>query len=312
MASTNTITQTSPKVAGATEIMANEVLAGVTFQKFKNVPATRDKFRMWNGSTTGMIQAYSDSPSETGGVTVSDEEFTIVKKSVFHAVPYDKFKDTEFNLSISNLKAQGLPSDFVAFVARDTGAKASELAENEIWNSEGGLTGDPTGLEGIRALIRTNLTAASKIDQIITGTTANDDPTDSTKINAILGRVVGALPKELVAAKAKLRIYMNQTVNDAYYRFLSGVAATNIPQNNALVYQNYTIEIIPNLSDAAIVVAKPENINVSLAVSGDLTALDVIDMYALGGGNKARIVGNWGYGVGIATTDFALFEYNPA
>ena len=310
MASTNTITQTSPKVAGATEIMANEVLAGVTFQKFKNVPATRDKFRMWNGSTSGMIQAYSDSPSETGGVTVADEEFTITKKSVFHAVPYDKFKDTEFNLSISNLKAQGLPSDFVAFVARDTGAKASELAENEIWNSEGGLTGDPTGLEGIRALIRTNLTAASKTAQIVTSTTL--DPTDATKIDDVLAALVATFPKEIVANKAKFRIYMNQTVNDAYYRFLSGVAATNIPQNNALVYQNYVIEIIPNLSDAAIVVAKPENINVSLAVSGDLTALDVIDMYMLGGGNKARIVGNWGYGVGIATTDFALFEYSPA
>ena len=310
MASTNTITQTSPKVAGATEIMANEVLAGVTFQKFKNVPATRDKFRMWNGSTSGMIQAYSDSPSETGGVTVADEEFTITKKSVFHAVPYDKFKDTEFNLSISNLKAQGLPSDFVAFVARDTGAKASELAENEIWNSEGGLTGDPTGLEGIRALIRTNLTAASKTSQIVTSTTL--DPTDATEIDDVLAALVATFPKEIVANKAKFRIYMNQTVNDAYYRFLSGVAATNIPQNNALVYQNYVIEIIPNLSDAAIVVAKPENINVSLAVSGDLTALDVIDMYMLGGGNKARIVGNWGYGVGIATTDFALFEYSPA
>ena len=310
MASTNTITQTSPKVAGATEIMANEVLAGVTFQKFKNVPATRDKFRMWNGSTSGMIQAYSDSPSETGGVTVADEEFTITKKSVFHAVPYDKFKDTEFNLSISNLKAQGLPSDFVAFVARDTGAKASELAENEIWNSEGGLTGDPTGLEGIRALIRTNLTAASKTSQIVTSTTL--DPTDAAEIDDVLAALVATFPKEIVANKAKFRIYMNQTVNDAYYRYLSGVAATNIPQNNALVYQNYTIEIIPNLSDAAIVVAKPENINVSLAVSGDLTALDVIDMYMLGGGNKARIVGNWGYGVGIATTDFALFEYSPA
>ena len=310
MASTNTITQTSPKVAGATEIMANEVLAGVTFQKFKNVPATRDKFRMWNGSTSGMIQDYSDSPTETGGVTVADEEFTITKKSVFHAVPYDKFKDTEFNLSISNLKSQGLPSDFVAFVARDTGAKASELAENEIWNSEGGLTGDPTGLEGIRALIRTNLTAASKTSQIVTSTTL--DPTDAAEIDDVLAALVATFPKEIVANKAKFRIYMNQTVNDAYYRFLSGVAATNIPQNNALVYQNYTIEIIPNLSDAAIVVAKPENINVSLAVSGDLTALDVIDMYALGGGNKARIVGNWGYGVGIATTDFALFEYNPA
>lgn len=310
MASTNTITQTSPKVAGATEIMANEVLAGVTFQKFKNVPATRDKFRMWNGSTTGMIQAYSDSPTETGGVTVSDEEFTIVKKSVFHAVPYDKFKDTEFNLSISNLKAQGLPNDFVAFVAQDTGAKASELAENEIWNSEGGLTGDPTGLEGIRALVRTNLTAASKTSQIVTSTTL--DPTDAAEIDDVLAALVATFPKEIVAKKDKFRIYMNQTVNDAYYRYLSGVAATNIPQNNALVYQNYTIEIIPNLSDAAIVVAKPENINVSLAVSGDLTALDVIDMYALGGGNKARIVGNWGYGVGIATTDFALFEYDPA
>lgn len=310
MASTNTITQTSPKVAGATEIMANEILEGVTFQKFKNVPATRDKFRMWNGSTNSMIQTYSDAPTETGGASVTDEEFTIVKKSVFHGVPYDKFKDTEFNLSISNLKAQGLPPEFVAFVAADTGSKASEVAEDEIWNSEGGLTGDPTGLEGIRALIRTNLTAASKTSQIVTSTTL--DPTDAAEIDDVLAALVATLPKEIVGKKDRFRIYMNQTVNDAYYRYLSGVASTNIPQNNALVYQNYVIEIIPNLSDASIVVAKPENINVSLAVSGDLTALDVIDMYMLGGGNKARIVGNWGYGVGIATTDFALFEYNPA
>ena len=54
---------------------------------------------------------------------------------------------------------------------------------------------------------------------------------------------------------------------------------------------------------------KKENINVSLAVSGDLLSLDVVDQYVLGQGNKARAVGNYGYGVGIATTDFVIFEF---
>lgn len=128
MASTNTVTQTSATVSGELDIMSNVILETDVFTKFKVVPATRDKFRMWEGSVSDdMIQDYSDNPTETGTTTVSDEEFTIAKKSVFHGVPYDVFKDTEMKVSIDDLKNQTLPPKFVDVVSELTGRRRLNL-----------------------------------------------------------------------------------------------------------------------------------------------------------------------------------------
>ena len=308
MASTNTITQTSDNVSGEARIMSNVILETDVFNKFTVVPAVRDKFRMWNGSVSDdMVQAYSDSPTETGTTTLSDEEFTIIKKSIFHGVPYDIFKDTEFNVSINNLKEQGLPPAFTDMVADLVGKKAAKFAANDIYNGNGGQTGDPTGLDGIRHLAKDRLTAASLTSQIIAD--ASNNPTTAAGVKAALDAMKAVFTTDMIEEKDEFVFMMNGVVNDAWYEYLSGVAATNIPQNSALKYQNYNIEICKGLSSRAIIFGKKENINVSLAVTGDLLSLDIVDQYALGQGNKARAVGNYGYGVGVATEDWVVFEY---
>jgi hypothetical protein len=308
MASVNTITQTTPTVKRELEIMSNVILETDVFTKFKVIPAVRDKFSMFNGSVSGMSQDYSDNPTETGTTTLSDEEFTIYKGSIFHGVPYDKFKDTEFNVSISDLKSQGLPPQFVDMVSSLAGKSISKDAAVDIYNGAGGLTGDPTGkVNGLAKIIKDKLTAASLTSQIVTDATNN--PALKGGVELALAALKATFTDDVIEMKEDFVFLMNGVVNDAHYEALSEVAATNIPQASALNYLGYNIEIARGLSSRRIIFCRKENINVSLAISGDLVSLDIVDMYALGGGNKARIVGNYGYGVGIATTDFFIFEF---
>lgn len=304
LASTNTITQQSDSVESLPEIMANQLLESVTFSKFRLVPATRDKFRMWTGTMTGAIQAYANAPAESGASTVIDEEFTLIKKSVNHLVYYDSFKNTEFKLSISDLHDQGLPPEFSRFVASELGKEGTNLAEDEVWNGNGAQTGDPSTGDGFAALIVANVPGGQQILD------ATNDPTDSTKIKTVLDNLIATTTDGMVGSKSKFPIYMNQRVNDAWYEYLSGVAATNIPQSSAAKYLNWDIQIIPNLSDRRIVIGNPENMAIGMGVTGDIVDLQVTDQYTLGTGiNGARIVGNWGYAAGIATTDFCISEY---
>lgn len=304
LASVTTITQASDTVnRSLAEIMANELLEAVTFSKFKLVPATRDKFSMWTGTLSGAIIPYANAPAESGTSTVVDEEFTLIKKSVNHKVFYEEFKDTEFNLSISNLKDQGLPREFEAFIASELGKQGSNLAESELWDGNGGQTGDPTTGDGFAALILANVAANST-------TSATLDPTTLVDIEACLQAVVGEATDDMIGNKAKHKIYMNQKVNDAWYEHLSGVAATNIPQSSAMKYLTWDIEIIPNLSNRRLVIGNPDHMAVGMGVTGDLVDVQVTDLYTQGTGiNGARITGNWGYAAGIAGTDFALFEF---
>lgn len=304
LASTNTITQTSDTVNNLAEIMANELLKSVTFGKFRQVPATRDKFRMWTGTLSGAIQAYANAPAETGATTVADEEFTLIKKSVNHLVYYNEFADTEFNLSISNLKAQGLPPEFEAFVASELGKQAKNLAEDEIWNGNGAQTGDPSTGDGFAALIKANVPGGQQ------GTSGTLDPTDNTEIDDFLAALVALATDDMIGNKESYKIYMNQKVNDAWYEYLAGVAATNIPQNSAMKYFNWDIEIIPNLSNRRVIIGNPAHMAVGMGVTGDLVDLQVVDLYTQGTGiNGARMTGNWGYAAGIAATDFCIYEY---
>jgi len=308
MASTNTITQTTDTIKREQEIMSNTILETDVFTKFKVIPAVRDKFSIFTGGVSGMSQNYSDSPTESGTTTLTDEEFTIYKASIFHGVPYDKFKDTEFNVSISDLKSQGLPPKFTDMVSELAGKSVSKDAAADIYNGGGGLTGDPSGkVVGLAKLIKDKLTAASLTAQIVTDSSNN--PALASGIAAALAALKATFTETMVEEKDQFVLLMNGVVNDAHYENLSSVAATNIPQASALKFLSYDIEICKGLSSRRIIFCKKENINLALAVSGDLLSLDIVDMYALGGGNKARIVGNYGYGVGIATTDFSIFEF---
>ena len=304
LASVNTITQASDSVESLADIMANELLESVSFTKFKLVPATRDKFRMWTGTMTGAIQAYANAPAESGTSTVIDEEFTLIKKSVNHLVYYEAFKNTEFKLAISDLHDQGLPPEFEQFIASELGKEGRNTAEDELWNGNGAQTGDPATGDGFAALIVANVPGAQAVTQ------ATDDPTLSTKVETVLASLVSTATDGMIGNKSKFKIYMNQKVNDAHYEYLTGVAATNIPQNSAMKYLNWDIEIIPNLSDRRIILADPSKMAIGMGVSGELVDLQVTDLYTQGTGiNGARVVGNWGYAAGIATTDFCINEY---
>lgn len=304
LASTNTITQTSDTVESLSDIMANELIGSVSFTKFKQVPAVRDKFRMWTGTLTGAIQPYANAPAESGASTVVDQEFTLIKKSTNHLVYYNEFVDTEFNLSISNLKAQGLPPEFEQFISTQLGAQAQYTAEDELWNGNGGQTGDPVTGDGFRHLIKDAVPAGQEV------ASATLDPTNSANVEAALAALVGAATDDMIANKDKYKIYMNQKVNDAHYAALSAVAATNIPQNSALKYQNWDIEIIPNLSNRAMVIGNPDHMAIGMGVSGDLIDVQMTDLYTQGTGiNGARLTANWGYAAGIAASDFAIFEF---
>jgi len=304
LASTNTITQTSDTVESLAQIMADELLSSVTFQKFRQVPAVRDKFRMWTGTLTGAIQAYANAPAESGASTISDEEFTLIKKSVNHLVYYQEFADTEFNLSISNLKAQGLPVPFTEFLSMELGKQSRKTAEDELWNANAALTGDPATGNGFAALIKANVPAGQQ------ALTAVLDPTDAADVDAFLAALVALCTDDMIGNKSSYKMYMNQKVNDAWYEHLAGVAATNIPQNTAMKYLNWDIEIIPNISNRRVIIGNPDHMAVGMGVSGDLVDLQVVDLYTKGDGiNGARMTGNWGYAAGIAAIDFAINEF---
>lgn len=306
MASTNTITQTSDTVESLSEIMSNELLGSVSFERFRNVPAVRDKFRMWTGTLTGAIQAYANAPAESGASSVTDQEFSLIKKSTNHLVYYQEFADTEFNLSISNLKAQGLPREFEEFLASELGKEAKKTAEDELWNGNGGLTGDPATGDGFGHLIKDAVPAGQQ-------DTDNLDPTNSADVDDVLAALVALATDDMIGNKGNYKIFMNQKVNDAYYEHLATQAATNIPQNSALKYYNWDIEVIPNLSNARLIIGNPDHMAIGMGVTGDLVDVQVVDLYTKGDGiNGARLTANWGYAAGIAATDFAIFEYVPA
>lgn len=304
LASTNTVTQTNDTVEGLAEIMANELIGSVSFSRFKLVPAVADKFRMWTGSVSGAVQVFADAPPESGTVAVADEEFTLIKKSVNHLVYYSTFVNSEFNLSIANLKDQGLPPEFESFIATQIGEQGMDLAENEVWNGDAALTGDPTTGDGFRALVKANVPGAQQ------ALTAALDPTNPANVEAFLAETVALASSGMTNSRPKFKMFMNQIVNDAHYSALSAIAATNIPQNDALKYLQWEIEIIPNLSDRAVFIGNPDKMNIGMGVTGELVDLQITDLYTQATGiNGARVVGNWGYAAGIAGTDFALNEY---
>lgn len=316
MASTNTVTQTTDTIERAAGIFVNALMDNKTVNSgiFQTLRA-RDKFALVEGSVSGIVQAYACKPTPTGTIDISDNEFTITKKSIFHEICYDIFKNTQWKDAIANLKAEGLPADFEEFLMDYVARSANADVESEMWNGNGGLTGDeadgtPSGatyIDGFGAIIRDKLTAASLTGQIVAILAAND-PTDPASVQDALAQVTAALPTQLLG-NPNVRMFVAPSVENAYWVSLTQQAATNMPQTDSLNYRRIPLVVIPNLNPNRIIIGIPGNMAVATAVDGDLVTVDVIDQYALGNGNFARVVGNFGYGVGVATTDFVLAEY---
>lgn len=307
LASTNTVSQTTDTVSREVEIFYNEILNTKTFDGLVKIIPARDRFAMSTGVTSNMIQAYATSPTPTGTVSVTDEEFTIEKKSIFHNFEYDALKNTRWNEAIMNLDDQGLPADLEEFILMHVAKSAKAQLENELWNGNGGLADDPTTTyDGWGELIANKLLAAGLGARVIA---LGSDPTVAANIEGLLATMTAQVPKALIADKENVRIMMSPVVEQALHLAYQANAYSNIPTDNSLVYGRFRIEVIDGLNDNRIIIGKPSNLGLGLATDSDIVNLSVVDKYAQGDGNFARIFGNLGYGAGVATTDWVIGQY---
>lgn len=323
MASTNTITQNTETIERVAPIFADKLLESVTLglPGIQTIPATRDKFAMVTGSVSGMIQNYTDKPTANGTTSMVDQEFSISAKTIYHEILYSIFKDTKWKDAIADMKNQQLPEEFLSFILDQQAKVSSNRFEDEMWNGNGGLDDDltdgtPSGatyVNGFAKIIKDKLTAASLTGQIITETTTGETPTDSTKVQGILNNMIEVLPKPLVAAKDKVRIFFSPLVEQALWDSYANQAVTNIRRDNTDFFGRYRTQVIPNLNDNRIIIGIPENLGIGSAFGeGNLMDLNVVDKYSLGDGNFAVLTANYGYGAGAATNDWVVFEYDPA
>jgi len=315
-----TITQTTATIERVAEIFSNAILSSETIESnmFQYIRASRDTFSMNFGSTSALVQDYSDDPSLSGTITAADAEFTIGKRSIKFKIDYDEFKNTIWKDAVADLKNQKLPPKFLTWLAGEITKEVNSETEADWWNGNGGLTGDltdgtPVGrtyLNGFGNIIRTKLAAAPS--QIITEAVAATVPSDSTKVQAILLAATAVIPTALVASP-DMTIFVAPSVEQAYWESLSTTLATNLPQTDSLMFNRYKIKVIPNLNPLRIIIGKSQNMGVAVSVNGnDLLDLNVVDQYALGNGNRAFLTANYGYGAGIQTTDFVLWENTAA
>lgn len=317
-ASVNTVTQTTDTVERVAPIFANKILDSVTLglPGIQTVPASRNRFAMVEGSVSGMIQNYSDKPSAEGITTLTDEEFSISPKSIYHEILYSIFVNTKWKGAIADMKNQKLPPEFISFVLDQQSQLTSKQFEDEMWNGNGGLTGDltdgtPVGftyVNGYGKLIKDKLTAAALPAQIITQAVAGEDPTDPTKVQAQLDLIIDALPVTLINGVAT--IFVSPQVEAALWKSYSDTQATNVREDNTNFYRLHKVITIPNLNPRRIIAGLPENLGIGSAFgTGNMLDLNVVDQYSLGQGNFAVVTANYGYGAGVVTTDWVSYEY---
>ena len=303
------ITQTTDTISRETEIFYNALLDTPTFDQslgIQVIPA-RDKFSLITGTATSLLQDYATSPSVAGTITTTDAEYSITKKMIYSNFEYDNLKNTIWNEAIMNMGDQGMPADLEAWILDFVGRQTKQELANELWNQNGGLADDPTGTNnGWAKLIQTKLQAASLSARVIA---LASDPTAAANIEGLLDGMIAQAPKALVSDKENTRIMLGPVAYHALFRAYQQNAYSNIPTDNVDMFGGFRVVKIPNLNDNRIIIGKPSNLGMGLAVSSDIVELNVVDKFALGDGNFARIFGNFGYGAGVATTDWILGEY---
>lgn len=302
------ITQTTDTVSREAEIFYNAILDTPTFDESLGVQVipARDKFALVTGSTSSLIQSYSSTPSVAGTITTSDEEFSITKQLIFTNFEYDNLKNTMWNDAIMNMDDQGLPADLEEWIIDFVGRETKSTLANNLWNGNGGLPSDPTAFNGWGKIIQDKLTAASLGSRVIA---LASDPTDAANIEGLIDGMIAQAPRALVADKEGTRIMLGPVAYHALFRAYQQNAYSNIPTDNVDMFGGFRVQMIDNLSDDRIIIGKPSNLGLGLAVSSDIVNINVTDKYALGDGNFARIYANFGVGAGVATTDWVIGEY---
>lgn len=304
------VTQTTNSLSRVEEIFVKAVTSSPTFDSnigIQQIAAVRDKFSMANLSTnTNVLQAYATAPSETGDITVGDDEFTITKKSINVPFAYDQLANTKWKEAIDNIHAMGLPADLEEAIVTDVANIARRETESKIWNNNDGATGSPAdGSEpGFIKIINDELTAASLTAQILSG--ANDF-TDKTVIQGQLDAMIAVAPTALLDLTLGAKFFISPAVDFAYRRSLE-------TQNNAVLEQSATrfsgfeIQVIPNLNSRTMLFGLPSNLGVGTPSQvSDMISLAVQDQRE-NQKNQANIFGNFGYGAGAQTTDWVTNE----
>jgi len=308
-----TVTQQSDSISRVEEIFLDAVLKAASFDSafgIRQVQGTRDKFSMWEMSTgSNIVQAYATAPAEAGDAAVVDTEFTIDKKSINLPIPYDLFKNTEFKDAIANIHAMGIPNELAEAMVSNITEKALKEVEAELWTSNAGATGDPTGtINGFVKLIVDKLTAATLTGQILSGANSLVDP---TTIQARFNDMVDAVPTSLLNEQADVFFHVSPATAWAYRRSLQtqNMAVLSSEPTN---FGGFGIKVVPNLNSRWAVLGKTSNMGIGLPSSpNDIISLDVIDQKD-NLKNQANIFGNFGYGAGVVTTDWVTYENTTA
>lgn len=306
---TASVSQTTDSISRESEIFYNALLATPTFDSnlgIQVIPA-RDNFALVTGTTASLLQDYASSPSVAGTITVTDAEYSITKKMIFTNFEYDALKNTQWRDAVQDIANEGLPADLEGWIIDFVGKKSKQTFADILWNQNAGLADDPSGTnDGWIKLIKDDLQAASLAAQNIA---LASDPTDSANIEGLVRGMIAQMPKALVADKEGTRIMMGPVTHQALLSSYVQNAYSNIPTDNANMFDGFRVEMIPNLNDNHILIGKPSNLGLGVAYTSDVFSLKVTDKASLGDGNFARIHGNFGFGAGVATTDWVVGSY---
>lgn len=306
---TASISQTTDSISREAEIFYNALLATPTFDEslgIQVIPA-RDKFALVTGTTSSLLQDYSSAPSVAGTITVTDAEYSLTKKLIFTNFEYDALKNTQWRDAIMNISNEGIPADLEGWIIDFVGKKSKATFENILWCQNAGLAADPSGTnDGWIKLIKDDLQAASLAAQNIA---LASDPTASANIEGLLRGMIAQMPDALVADKEGTMIMVGPRTHQALYSAYVQNAYSNIPTDNANMFDGFKVVTIPNLNNNHILIGKPSNLGLGVAYTNDVFTLNVTDKASLGDGNFARIHGNFGFGAGVATTDWVVGSY---
>ena len=306
LASTNTVTQTTDSISHIEQIMANAIVSARTFDPAVGIPvytAVADKWSLFTGSTSNMLQPYADKPVATGDTDLADQEFTIITQSIFHEIAYRIFKNTVWKEAIANIATQGLPPEFEAFIVSYTSGSIAAEVETTLWNANSGLAGAPTAAQpGFWKIIFDLLTAATLTGQIVDFAA---DVTAIATVQASLQELVDAAPLALIADKQNVKIFCSPQVETSYRRSLQ-LQAYAVLSSEPTNFSGYELVVIPNMRPDAVVMGYAGNLGLGMPSNTELVDLLVVDMFTQGLGNFAMIVGNIGYGAGAATTDWVI------
>ena len=306
------ITQTTGSISRVEEIFLDAVLKASSFDAgfgIKQVQGTRDKFSMWEMSTSGVVQDYLTAPLEQGNAAISDTEFSIDKKSINLPIPYELFRNTEWKDAVANIHNMGIPEELKVAMVQNIVDSALKQVENELWSSNAGATNDPAAtIDGFCKIVNDKLTAASLTGQILSGAASLTDP---TTIQDRFNAMVDAVPVALLAEQGDVYFHVSPATEWAYRRSLQtqNMAVLSSEPTN---FGGFGIKVVPNLNTRWAVLGKTSNLGIGLpSAFSDIISLDVIDQKE-NLKNQANIFGNFGYGAGAVSTDWVTYEDTSA